>query len=91
MGRSFTPGPWGLEEDHIAGIVQYDITSAEYGELAVAFDKTDARLIAAAPLLLDAAKRWLHECDLYNVPPRQAALDAERDLRAAIARAEGDS
>lgn len=45
--------------------------------------------MAAAPELLDAAKRWLYEFDLYNVPPRQQRHDAERDLRAAIAKAEG--
>lgn len=84
-----TPGPW-----YAGGPMDFDnyIVQTKKGAIAHVHPphaEAHARLIAAAPELLDAAKRWLYERDLYNVPPRQQERDAERDLRAAIAKAEG--
>ena len=59
-----TPGPWGVTK-HI-GSTQYEVGQEKNRRKAVAVVKTqeDARLIAAAPELLEALKGLVAQCDL---------------------------
>jgi len=63
----------------------FDITTGNYGELLVEhiYEEADARLIAAAPELLEALKGVIRVADRATVE-----FDA---ARAAIAKAEGQS
>ena len=94
-----TPGPWAPE-----GFEQVVGNGAFYGGLIVGDDGEtvvaqcvmahNARLIAAAPELLEALKLALsaHGVMLLSDPPQEAwkTYGVEQKARAAIARAEGE-
>lgn len=87
-----TKGPWGSAPDKETG--QYRLTAPGKDGVYRLFaqiktipdgtggDLADARLIAAAPELLEACKKALKELDRYPEP------DVTDDLMAAIAKAE---
>jgi hypothetical protein len=56
-----TPGPWILEQGVSSNVVLIDskITNGAVGEIVDCRNSADARLIAAAPDLLEFAKEWL--------------------------------
>ena len=86
---SHTPGPWEVFASH-AGL--YVIDSAEQGAICkiewCLEDESNARLIAAAPRLLDALKRlWLYFGVRCDGTPRD--WTEWREARAAIDKAEG--
>jgi len=86
-----TPGPWETEyvsEADVWGIWQEKPPENETGSIARAYDESNARLIAAAPELLEALKYWL------PVIEAQEGKSDEKDqwvdcVRFAIAKAEG--
>lgn len=97
--KSYTPGPWTAKSD---GTHHYHIASKPYavGTLQ-AFDHpgingpANARLIAAAPELLEAAKKalaeaesWIHD-QLDGTSSLEGALAELEPVRAAIAKATG--
>lgn len=99
MTTQHTPGPWSVETDHhnnapeyiraYADGEMYDLASVLCDETGNA--KTNARLIAAAPDLLNMlrnAENWFREYDVQNGPDSGAQLLLE-DIRAAIAKATG--
>ncbi len=75
---SYTPGPWAWNKPYLEGEDTIIL------RCSVLPHKADARLIAAAPDLLEAAKAALEFIDREFIE----ATVAEQ-LRAAIARAEG--
>jgi hypothetical protein len=93
---AFTPGPWRQHPASETTIVRYvgdrweDVANTFQGETDYrenyARREADARLIAAAPDLLEAAKavaKWV------ETRPVQHPYDAWQMLNAAIAKAEG--
>lgn len=96
-----TPGPW----NYGSSMASFNVWSGGNGPFALESKyicrsdrEGDARLIAAAPMLLDALKdatAWLE--DLLYEPPcavdeanRDAVADAINNCRAAIAKARGE-
>lgn len=76
-----TPGPW--YDAKVSGGQGLIIAEATGANVAVAYDKCDAPLIAAAPELLEAAKSALvHLDDGHHV-------EEYENLKAAILKAEG--
>lgn len=94
-----TPGPWEIKEaDTSIGAEWYRILGhGERGMVDVAETpyrhEGNARLIAAAPDLLAAAKTLLDVLanEREDLPSSDAVGDARDALRAAIAKAEGKS
>lgn len=82
-----TPGPW--YPDHFEGIsIFHDVKDRRFPvcriePISEGEGEANAHLIAAAPDLLEACKRVLSELDYVSI-------GAEEDLRAAIAKAEGE-
>lgn len=87
MNAKHTPGPWKFEDEYVrapggdAVADPYCQATAEWGEEMEA----NARLISAAPELLEACKKAVSLID------RGYELDARHSLNAAIAKAEGNS
>jgi len=92
-----TPGPWTASGINVEGD-SLILANPSYPAIACAFSQAgnaeaNARLIAAAPDLLDkaiGAADWLDSLIReHNTPSRAAMLNARDILRAAIAKAEG--
>lgn len=90
---TFTPGPWAVEIDRggASTLVSYD-TGPESGAICKLYGsgeekQANARLIAAAPELLEACKHTL--TSLVDLHPKMRASISK--LVAAIAKAEGRS
>ena len=87
MDTKHTPGPW-----HTANTGNHQgVVIAENGaNVAVVYDKKDAHLIAAAPSLLDSAKKALDFIQsLPYEPSNTTSTKAQDALVDAIAKAEG--
>lgn len=94
-----TPGPWRVRRHLNAGVNRVDTWEVCYGEIGECVaefvaEEANARLIAAAPALLEASKAFLKdyvECansgDWGNWDPEKE--DEVIAMRAAIAQAEG--
>lgn len=96
-----TPGPWhvvtntdgGTDVVHTRGRAPGE----SYREVALDIDtEEDARLIAAAPDLLEALETILKQAATLHggsggPTPRQVANDIEKEAREAIAKATGDT
>jgi hypothetical protein len=98
--QNYTHGPWKLREGIGRDGDRLVITDSSGAVLAVTdgiqaqAELANARLMAAAPELLEAAKRYIKAFYRYDVdgnnPDKAAAhMQAENDLIAAIAKAEG--
>lgn len=94
-----TPGPWRFQREHTvsfdgSGDVAFPIynTSGKFAHVATAMSEANARLITAAPELLEACKAALEFTPAAWKNLKQTH-DAENEyvvrLRAAIAKAEG--
>lgn len=84
---SYTPGPW--LDDGNGFEATWDVSNSERSICTVKTTRQDARLIAAAPELLDAVYFILNEMP----EPKgmvQHSDDAYRKLKAAIAKATGE-
>jgi hypothetical protein len=102
MSEKFTKGPWNANFTRFSGwVVGFHITDLEHGSLrpiCEAYDKTgamnpneiaaNARLIAAAPELLDALKACAAVC-AGEVMHKNGLVNALEKARAAIAKATG--
>ena len=101
-----TPAPWYASEDvgedgergywHINSGVGFHVSTQDYQKgfhLAGWIGEANARLIAAAPELLEALKNFLNGIDTHMVdissPADELLADALRKMRAAIAKATG--
>ncbi|WON88696.1 hypothetical protein [Delftia sp. UGAL515B_04] len=92
MANAFTPGPWKVSFSRFSRV------TAENGALIAKCEKLDsltnleanARLIAAAPELLEALRKL---ADAYErlKPPGYPLLDPEKQARAVIAKATGST
>ena len=95
-----TPGPWHVANNVAArrnrGALETIIEMGPFGAFVVADASTsasaNARLIAAAPDLLEAAKRMLYHFGILEDNPglHPEAVGASKQLRAAITKAEPD-
>jgi len=87
---SATPGPWRVVTNpHAPANFAVEAENGEYiGNVGVGFSESDARLIAAAPELLESLKSLMHGLDDYWQDQNPDAVAA---ARAAIAKAEGRS
>lgn len=92
-----TPGPWNVSEEFDgtsikAGMfhVTHTIQACGFHEPDVdkAVTQANARLIAAAPELLEACQALIAYCD--KNPPMGDSLWSVRQIRAAIAKATGE-
>ena len=85
----WTPGPWRFEPGTKIGLpyVVYgeDVIHVESGK------DSDARLIAAAPDLLDVLARCASALEHYDQLPSHVAKGLRKAAREAIAKAEGTS
>lgn len=84
-----TPAPWmmeyvGCDERFDNPISIYEITNG-HKRIAEGVTEADAKLITAAPELLEQLKRMVEVTRLMNVPSLQMVMAAQ----AAIAKAEG--
>lgn len=87
--NKYTPGPWSVEaRKGETWVCRSD--SAVLARIAAAkgSQQANARLIAAAPDLLEALKRLSAQCDRLRMP-EQAMTDAEKSAIAAIDKATG--
>lgn len=85
-----TPGPWNVSNVLSDRIQIGNPLAGEIANIDTNYNnnhKADARLIAAAPELLEAAKTLLSKYPIYT--QSQAEFDAIKVLEAAIAKAEG--
>ena len=93
------PGPWGLMPDNplqITHMVDHSdplfLAEVNWSNLAVA--KANARLIAAAPELLEALRGYVERQEEHNATLTRTARNASdkwlEDARAAIAKATGE-
>ena len=103
MGEKYTPGPWNANFTRFSGwVVGFHITDTKHGSLrpiCEAYDKTgamnpdeiaaNARLIAAAPELLEALMlaESVYRQNCVNEGEPSSVLDA---MQAAIAKATGE-
>ncbi len=89
VADSHTPGPWAGCRSGILRGSRWVVSNTPDDDGAI-MSEADARLIAAAPCLLDALRNLLRETDPITVgcPGIQRAREA---ARAAIAKAEGVS
>lgn len=97
----WTPGPWGIEQtpdtlwvgpmrpdgDKVAGIVVYLPTGEEYLAEYQGRQFANARLIAAAPELLEALAAVINSVPFHRLTPLQYAIWAKAGE--AIAKATG--
>ena len=85
-----TPGPWTIHQDEIWGPTEPKGHDGRLGRIR-GFTDEDARLIAAAPELLDACREAIGF--LYDGTPDDGVSPYEqsirKNLRDAIAKAEG--
>ncbi len=97
-----TPGPWILSACSRHGFVIWAESGDEsvvqtvddYGRIGPIDSESNARLISAAPELLDALERGLpsiEHCYHTNDDPTGALWDAVVRARAAIAKAKGET
>lgn len=102
MSTKHTPGPWRVEQDgnmnpnltfRICGPWIHRKSSARQPYHALADTEANARLIAAAPELLEALKLAYQQFDdaIHCRRPSMHPLEYAKVLRAAIAKAEGRS
>lgn len=87
-----TPAPWRvIKKEYPVGYSEYEIAWSEDGELVcdVVYTEADARLIAAAPDLLEALQAV--QIDAVGIGSGENAIsDKTREMvNAAIAKAEG--
>jgi hypothetical protein len=90
---SFTPGPWKHETHDEEGFFRfYDIVTESGRILGTIDDDDDARLIAAAPELLEACEEALGNdvaCECENASNMYPSL--RQKLQAAIRKARGEA
>ena len=89
---TFTPGPWKVKYDK-QGYPYVGVESdphAYQGTVATVNQRRDARLIAAAPELLDQCKLF-EKCLTYLINSGDSGADLERDnLRAILDKVDGE-
>ena len=88
-----TPGPWEISRDAVpAGFVQVTVYEERTGRrVATAFkEEANARLISAAPDLLEACERVLRAEEWAVTEDRLDSAERVAILRAAIAKAQAD-
>ena len=102
MKTLHTPGPWFIERrTHDNETTYYWVTASDghgwsvdrYMSVSGCIDEHDARLIAAAPELLEALKEAHNALELFasdESPSGQIAVAAVMQARAAIAKATGE-
>ena len=96
MQSSFTPGPWELRPDDMGGLSSLVFPAKQPHPVAGVTGYysgngerlANARLIAAAPELLEALQRLSAQCERLRLPG-QPETDAEKTARAVIAKATG--
>lgn len=91
-----TPGPWTITDREIRGPQDSGVIVARLPEWGILADGPDpapanARLIAAAPALLDALEELLSEVTANTYPKALAELGAIGRASAAIAAAKGEA
>jgi hypothetical protein len=95
MTTKHTPGPWLISErvktarlDNALMVRPADHHNYEYGATAIiATSEADARLVAAAPELLESLQQLIEWFDSDSKEPIEAPLDV---ARAAISKATGE-
>lgn len=90
MKTEHTPGPWKVREDYAGAqsVVSADAFLARVGPPNTEQAEANARLIAAAPELLEALQGLLAAVEQGTLPGSGKAQDA---ARAAIAKATGSA
>ena len=96
MTAQHTPGPWELRPDDMGGLSSLVFPAKQphpvagvTGYYSGNWERlANARLIAAAPELLEALQRLSARCTRLRLP-EQAETDAEKTARAVIAKATG--
>ncbi len=81
-----TPGPWEVATKPNGNGTRTTVET-EWGNFVALTGETDARLIAAAPDLLEACKAIVETYARHNVPPDAYIARDLPALRAAIAKA----
>jgi len=90
MTTQHTTGPWEVC-DYELGLKAISTPNIKH-YLATEIDAADARLIAAAPELLDTLQRFVTACDAHlPEPTHQAFCGLFASARAAIAKATGEA
>lgn len=93
-----TPGPWTMREHPTEYGLYRVFGPTRRSAVAVVVESTDeheadARLIAAAPELLDALREYMSQfgqgLDAHGLPYGPSQAEADRKARAVIAKAEG--
>ena len=97
MSGNHTPGPWTCDPDETGLFGEYRIHPACDADYHAGQDVANARLIAAAPLMLEVLRihrtNTLTTADMLRAFAPELALSMEReaeDMRAAIAKATGE-
>lgn len=80
-----TPGPWGLNNDYI-GSMEGEIAQVISENVGILENEANARLIAAAPELLEAVKKAHTYMENWGAPYSEL-----KDLERVINKAEGDT
>ena len=104
MPNSFTPGPWFIEDNDrsissnaVTGIALVNMANIRYGWdgpdfVTASHRAANARLIAAAPELLEALKGMLEQFNYHTTTGiNHEESNAIAKARAAVAKAGGES
>jgi hypothetical protein len=89
---AFTPGPWSSHSTVTTdGVTAHVVMGNErdgcwWSDVAHAFEAADARLIAAAPAMIDALRQWAHA---EAIGDAEELANARQSRDAAIAKTEG--
>lgn len=92
MKTEHTQGPWYYNK-HMKGYAIHNVHFGTYN-VAIAVDRggeteSNARLIAAAPELLEAVTAMMHDIEIFYAKYRDPNSEYLKNLKAAIAKATG--
>ena len=84
-----TPGPWDIDSSRVHTSIEADglhVAMVSYGNVTMETHLANARLIAAAPELLEVCEEFVRKCECGEARSQRSYAQ----MKAAIAKAKGE-